>query len=543
MSRKVSKTTAEEQIKAEIRRMQKRNSSDWQGLARQVNRHYKVLSYNRPQAYLMYLMAQFNVIFNVWCRATGKTTAMGGVIKNVWYDMPQSLNVIETSSYHKFFSEIIPSLRSGLEKHGLYEGLHYFIGRKPPKNWGWNLPHQYPHVDDNCIFSFTGAAHVLVSQDAKGGGLGLNTDSIIRDEAKLLNIEKSLQQVNGTKRGSNVKALKDCKYFMSEVFFSSAPTTQKESWMLDFCDNLDKSNGTGISLWAQTKENAANLAPNFLEEQRKTFLFQWLYDAEFYNILPKKVMDAFYNLFTEDKHGYINRDYSHFNGFQEAYEESCLFDGDLDPHKELILGVDYGGRGNFGIVCQVNEGQYMEFRALKDFFVLHEDRQTQRDLAKKIATYYRHHKTKVIRIIGDTQGFHALGTDTRTRADMFKEDMEAEGWQVSIEQIGMVNPPHHLRRTLWEMMMREDDWYMPRFRINLENCRNTVIAMQRTQTLENRKGELTKDKSSEKSTSGVRTEHATHPTDAIDYPVWYLFSALLESKGIALPHATSTTRS
>jgi hypothetical protein len=296
-----------------------------------------------------------------------------------------------------------------------------------------------------------------------------------------------------------------------------------------------------MSLWATTEENVENLAPGFLEDQRKTFLYQWLFDAEFYNILPKKVLDAFYNLLSEDIHGYVSKDYSHFVGFQQDYENTCLFDGDLDMDREIIGGLDFGARINFLVVCQLHDGQYQEFRALKDFYTLYENRETQRDLAKKFAQYYRHHRTKQVRIICDTQGFHAQGTDTRTRAEMFREDLEAEGWGVSIEQIGMVNPPHHLRRTLWELMLREDDWYMPRFRINLENCRDTVVSMQNTRTIESRKNEITKDKSSERSSSGVRPEHATHPTDAIDYPVWYLFSSLLESKGIALPHATSTS--
>ena len=75
--------TIERDIKAEIKRMHNRNSSDWQGLARQVGRNYKELTYNRPQMYLMQLMLVFQQIFNVWGRGTGKTTGMGGVVKNV----------------------------------------------------------------------------------------------------------------------------------------------------------------------------------------------------------------------------------------------------------------------------------------------------------------------------------------------------------------------------------------------------------------------------------------------------------------------------
>lgn len=522
--------------------MHNRNSSDWQGLARQVGRNYKELTYNRPQMYLMQLMLVFQQIFNVWGRGTGKTTGMGGVVKNVIYDMPRSINVIETSSYHKFFSEIIPSLRSGLEKHGLYENLHYFIGKKPPAKWNWNLPHQYPHNVDNCIFFFTGAAYVLVSQDAKGGGLGLNTDSIIRDEAKLLDPIKSFQQVSGTKRGSNVKAFKDANFFKSEIFFSSAPTTQKESWMLDYCEKLQKSDGLGFSLWATTEENKANLADGFLDEQRKLFLYQWLFDAEFYNILPKKVMDAFYHAFLEDKHGYINRDYTQFQGFDQLFEDSCIYDGDLDRSKELLLLVDFGARINFGISSQIHEGEHTEFRVLKDFFTLYENHETQRELAKKFTHYYRHHNYKSVRVICDSQGFHAQGTDTRTRVEMLREDLSSEGWHVSVEQIGMTNPPHHLRRTLCEIIMKEVDWWTPRFRINLENAKNTVIAMQNTRTTESRKGDITKDKSSEKASSGVRPEHATHPTDALDYGLWFLYAAILESRGAALPQISSVGR-
>jgi hypothetical protein len=536
MSRKMTALqTTEAQIKAEINRMHKRGSSDWQSLGRQVNRHYKKLNYNRPQMLLMSLMPHLKIMMNIWGRATGKTTAMGGVVKTVWADMPRSINIIETSSFHKFYSEIIPSLRSGLEKHGLYENLHYFIGKKPPTSWNWDLPYQYPHVVDNTIFSCYGSAHVLVSQDAKGGGLGLNVDSVIRDEVKLLNPEKSFQQVNGTKRGSNVKAFEGKKTFMSEVGFTSAPTTQRESWILDYCEMLEKSNGLGMSLWATTLENQHNLAKNYLDEQRKLFIYQWLYDAEFFNILPKKVMDAFYALFSEDQHGYTNRDYHGFKGFDSTYEPSSLDDGDINHRQEIIFGIDYGGRGNFGVACQIVEGQRTEFRVLKDFFTLLENRETQRELARDFAHYYRHHMNKTVRIVCDSQGFHPTGIDIRTRVEILRDDLMTAGWHVQIEQIGMNNPPHHLRRTLWEMILKEADWWLPIFRINLENCRNSVISMQNCRSIENRKGEISKDKNSEKSTSGVRAEHSNHLTDSLDYPLWYFFSEMLEGRGISLP--------
>ena len=530
------------EIKAAIARLHATGSSDFEAIARGVNRNLIRLEYNRPQFVLMELMTHFKVIFNIWGRGTGKTTAMGGVVKNIVTDMPRSLNIIETSSFHKFFTEIIPSLRSGLEKHGLYEDLHYFIGKKPPRSWGWTMPYQYPKDDKNMIYFYTGAAYVLVSQDAKGGGLGLNVDSLLCDEAKLINFEKHSQQVSPTKRGSNVQVFKDKSSFMSEIFFTSQASTQKDMWIVDYVERLKYSGGLGTSILAPTTENEHNLAPGFINDQRKLYLHQALFNAEFFNIVPKKTTDAFYALFSEQKHGYVNYTYTSFNGFNQNYESSSAFDGDVIPEQEIILGLDFGARINFAVALQIIQGERKEFRALKEFFVLYEHGETQRELARDFAKYYRLHKRKVVKIVCDTQGFYATGMDIRNRSDIFRDDLEKEGWTVYVEQIGMVNPLHHLRRTLWELIFKEDNAWMPIFRINLENCKNTVIALQNVRVMENRKGEISKDKSAEKAGSGVKPQHAPHPTDALDYPCWFYFAHLMETKGVSLPDFFSSSR-
>lgn len=74
---------------------------------------------------------------------------------------------------------------------------------------------------------------------------------------------------------------------------------------------------------------------------------------------------------------------------------------------------------------------------------------------------------------------------------------------------------------------RED---LPRFRINGEKCKYTLISMNNSK-IKNVGQKMEKDKSSERPTSGVLPEEATHFSDAVDKLVWTKYGSGLRQSG------------
>lgn len=109
------------------------------------------------------------------------------------------------------------------------------------------------------------------------------------------------------------------------------------------------------------------------------------------------------------------------------------------------------------------------------------------------------------------------------------------GWEV-IEHIhkGM-EPPQSDKYLLWGLILREERDNLPLVRFNGDKCRYTLISMNNAM-IKDVDGQLKKDKSSERKSSGVLPEEATHFSDAADKIVWTKFGGELKKKeGIFIP--------
>ena len=102
---------------------------------------------------------------------------------------------------------------------------------------------------------------------------------------------------------------------------------------------------------------------------------------------------------------------------------------------------------------------------------------------------------------------------------------------------GNANPMHEAKRMLWEVMLKEDDLRVPKFRVNLFNARDLFISMQNAQAKRNAgTGTVSKDKSGERSTAKNR-QHATDLSDAMDTVVFGMFSSRLRRGKTNLPES------
>ena len=504
-----------ELLKQAIEGIHRRGSRDYESLMREVGRKFRLVVANAAQrAFLKYSPIRKDVTC-IWSRGVGKTFSIAFEMEAVAHAMPRSTNLIIVPSYKKFFKEMLPSFLKALEMLGYFEGLHYFIGKKPPAGWtSFAMPYMQPDDWDNCIIWYTGAIWQLISQDVKGSGRALSADSQIRDEALMLNKAVMDETSTATMRGSNVQVFQDSPYFGKTLTLSSMPITQGSRWLLAMEELSREFPLKYYYSEFNVGANLDNLRKGYVTDAMKGALYKWLFEAEYLNIAPQMVLDGYYSLLKESIHGYypIHGDY--------RQHEDCRYDyadNDLRAGVPLIVGVDWGVRINYMVACQLHDdkdGRYL--RALKDFYALGSDGEIQQDMVKKFADYYRTFGTKRIILFYDRSGNHKTGITNETRAEMLISQLTEAGWSVEPMSVGGANILHSYRRLMWENVLKEQDRFLIKFRVNLLNCRNLLISMQNTRTKSTQRDQITKDKSSERANSGIDPRHASDPSDAID---------------------------
>ena len=102
------------------------------------------------------------------------------------------------------------------------------------------------------------------------------------------------------------------------------------------------------------------------------------------------------------------------------------------------------------------------------------------------------------------------------------------GWEVIEHAHKGMEPPQSDKYLLWGLILREEREDLPLVRFNGDRCRFTLISM--NNAIKDVDGQLKKDKSSERKSSGVLPEEATHFSDAADKIVWTKFGGGLRKK-------------
>jgi hypothetical protein len=458
---------------------------------------------------------------HVWSRGVGKTDGSADHMDNVVHDLPRSVNNFIVPSYKKFLKEMIPSLKKGLERLGYFQDLHYWVGEKP--NRKLNIPSAYMNPTDytNIIKWYNGSLYQIVSQDVEGSGRALSVDTELLDEALLLDKAKYDETSSATMRGSKVDAFIGKALFGSSTILTSMPILQSSKWILDYKNLALEFPKDYFFSKFDVSVNLANLRPGYVKDALQTALFKWKFDAEYLNIEPNMVVNAFYPLLKETHHGYIpeKRDYNKYEDCRYDYGADNLRGGDA-----LILGVDYGSRINYMCVNQLREEgtEGWVLRSLNEFWALKEEGEIQSDMVTKFHEYYSVFPTKRIILFCDRQGNNDTGITNETRTEMLIAQLTKLGWSVDLMSYGKTNPLHEFTRTLWESVHKENDKRLIKHRINLLSCRNLFISMQNAETKTTIRGRITKNKKSEKPNSNIHPTQATDPSEAMDRVIFGL---------------------
>ena len=515
----------------------------------------KQIYFNEPQRLTQLIGANISVI--VAGRRTGKTDSIAApfVLRNM-QRMPGSTGGIVVPTFKHGLTNTLPGLFAAWKRWGYIQGVHYVVGRKPPKSFAKAIiePSDYEHV----ISFYNGSVAVIISQDRPGSSNSLTLSWLLIDEAKFIDYEK-LKDETFPANGGIKSYFGKHSFNHSIMILSDMPQTQKGSWFLHYKDKMDEElidtiKATIYEIW-KTKERVRRLkdegkaVPKYLKRYLRTLdtnLNKMRSVAVYYkeyssienlqllgenyikqmkrDLTPKTFQtsilcqrigiakDGFYSSMREG-HKYNASDFEYLDslGYDFAPEAmDCRADKDINPLAPICIGMDYNANINW-IVAGQPEGRRLNI--IKSFYVKFERKIPA--LIEEFCNYYMHHQNKTVVYYYDTT---ALGANYAVNEQDFHwvvcHEFEKRGWQV--EDVYFGNPMRHDEKYLLiNQGFAGKQRLMPFF--NRQNNDDLILAIQTAGVVRGRNG-FRKDKGGEKldETEENLLEHRTDGTDAFD---------------------------
>ena len=519
--------------------------------------------FNKPQRLTQLIGANISVI--VAGRRTGKTDSIAApfLLRNM-QRMPGSTGGIVVPTFKHGLTNTLPGLFAAWKRWGFIRGVHYVIGRKPPKTFAKPIiePAEYEHV----ISFYNGSCAVIISQDRPGSSNSLTLSWLLIDEAKFIDYNRLKEETLPANGGIKSHFGKhSCNH--SILILSDMPQTQKGSWFLHYKDKMDVEVIRGIegliydiwklkermkSIKASGKdvpkamvyqlrhkdkqlnqlrsvatyykeyssiENLQLLGENYIRQMKRDLTpltFQT-------SILCQRIgiaKDGFYSSMRE-KHKYDASNFEYLDQVaQSFYEENegqgfdgeldCRADRDCNPLAPICIGMDYNANINW-IVAGQPSGRRLN--VLKSFYVKFERKLPA--LIDDFCSYYQFHQNKTVVFYYDTT---ALGSNYAVNEQDFRwviiHEFERHGWAVNDVYLG--NPMRHDEKYLLiNQAFAGKQRLMPFF--NRQNNDDLILAIQAAGVTRGRNG-FHKNKAGEKLAESEEDllEHRTDGTDAFD---------------------------
>lgn len=515
----------------------------------------KQVYFNKPQRLTQLIGANTTVI--VAGRRTGKTDSIAApfVLRNM-QRMPGSTGGIVVPTFKHGLTNTIPGLLAAWKRWGFIEGIHYVVGRKPPKSFRQPIidPKDYEHV----ISFYNGSVAVIISQDRPGSSNSLTLSWLLVDEAKFIDYAKLKDETLPANGGIKSHFGKH-SFNHSIMILSDMPQTQKGSWFLHYRDKMDPEliktiEATVYEIW-RTKERIRALnasgkpVPPYLKgylrrldrdlnKMRSVAVYYREYSSienlqllgENYikqmkrdltpltfqtSILCQRIgiaKDGFYSSMREG-HKYDANDNQYLDTLGYDYDFSTLdarADKDVDPDAPICIGMDYNANINW-IVAGQPDGRRLN--VIKSFYVKFERKIPA--LVDDFCRYYASHRNKTVVFYYDAT---ALGSNYAVNEQDFRwvvvHEFERHGWTVEAVYLG--NPMRHDEKYLLiNQGFAGKQRLMPFF--NRQNNDDLILAIQAAGVSRGRNG-FRKDKGGEKLAESEEDllEHRTDGTDAFD---------------------------
>lgn len=515
--------------------------------------------FNKPQRLTQLIGANTTVI--VAGRRTGKTDSIASpfVYRNM-QRMPGSTGGIVVPTFKHGLTNTIPGLLAAWRRWGLLPGVHYVVGRRPPKSFGSAIiePTDYEHV----ISFYNGSRAVIISQDRPGSSNSLTLSWLLVDEAKFIDYEK-LKDETLPANGGIKSYFGRHSFNHSIMILSDMPQTKKGSWFLHYKEKMDpeliaaiealilriyelkervrdcRSKGIEPPAYCQSRirkldrqlnqlrsvavyykeyssiENLQLLGENYIKQMKRDLTpltFQT-------SILCKQIgiaKDGFYSSMREShkydasNFEYLDKVWQNIESGKNIVVNSSGADKDVNPDAPICIGMDYNANINWIVAGQI-AGRRLN--VIKSFYVKFERKLPE--LIADFCHYYAEHRNKTVVFYYDAT---ALGSNYAVNTQDFhwviKTQFEERGWRVIDVYLGQ--PMRHDEKYLLiNNAFKGLQNLMPFF--NRQNNDDLLLAIQTAGVSRGRLG-FRKNKSGEKlaETEEDLLEHRTDGTDAFD---------------------------
>lgn len=508
---------------------------------------------------------QRDIIYNVAARDTVLVAgrAFGkGVIHALWnlrnfQRMPGSITGFVSASAKRALTNTLPSMFVHWERWGFKRGLHWAVGLRPPKSWGWGKPIFPVESYDNVISFYNGSIGYIISQDRTGTSNSFSFDAIDVDEAKFIDFQQFKDETLPANRG-NRNIFGRHYYHHGMLITSDMPVTKKGSWFLDWnrkCDPklIDVIRAGSYEVWRKTRRiremiESGETPPDYLRKDMRclhrdlcrlraravdyrevsTIENMQVLGEEFIRklkrdlppltfqttVLCKRIgvaRDGFYNSLSEaNKYKASNLSYLDSLEYKtdKLKDESSLMDADVDFDAPVCVAFDYNANINWLVAGQIQDDKLM---VLKSFFVKYERKLPE--LIDDFCRYYRNHRRKEVVFYYDST---ALGSNYAVNDEDFRFVIAAafkkRGWVVREVYLGA--PMHHIEKQLLiNRMLRGQARLRPM--INVDNNEDLLISVQ-TAGVYNGKKDKRGEKLPETDSPEGRLEARTDGSDAFD---------------------------
>jgi len=531
-----------------------------------INREEADIRYTNWLAMLIQMIKPAN-LYLIGGRGVAKSTDI--IAKrsiDIIYDMPRASFSFVSDTYVNLMTNIVPSVLLGWEREQFYEGIHYIVD-KPPLP-GWDLPYLKTFSYKHTISTFNGCKFFMHSLDRPSTNAGISTVHHFGDEAKYLK-ESKLSKLKPALRG-DAHLYSHSHYFMGQTYCTDMPNPilGEDPWILEMEKNMDKDlmmlilkaaiilNDIELELYRAQENKAPESKLKTINRNKARWLkriFKARQDSTFFYVVSSfanadiLTLKYFTNLlesltFEEFKTAVLS--------IKALLEKGAMFYGNMAARHFYTDGIDYDYYDKYGLrdnikqtsaglkYIRANElveagydaGNMMSlvigqsqgdtYRVLKNIYTLSPE--WIRQLADKFLLFFETHKQKTLHLYYD----RSAGAYRKAKQDLatkLKQAIEVDdkgsktGWKVSLMSIGQGNITHQEEYDLMSELMGETNRRLPKLLIDQYNCKELKSSLELAPLTKDSKGQIKKDKRSEKLASHRLPLESTNMSDGFKY--------------------------
>jgi hypothetical protein len=541
-------------------------------------------------------MADTTFLFGELGRGSGKTThCLSPRLDRIQNDMPGSIILLASSTYKSIFDNILPGLMEYLFEN--YErGVYFEIGKEPPRHF----KKCGTYIDNwaHTISFHTGTVVQFASADRPESTLGKNAAHLIVDEMLRIRKQMFYERISPALRADRSKFGKS-HYFMGITGFSSTPNFETdEDWFVDFekdqntelteciiemSAELDKRifelemahktfdekaiqqleafvnrwnprltelrRGETSYVRASSFSNLKILGIDYIENAVKNIKDEDALNTSIFAIRKHKVKERFFGKFSkehifDDSYTYQLIDTVSAGGSIEQTSRNLKYCEKTQP---LYVGYDPGPFSS--MIFAQRDRTKKEFRAIKEFWVIHPDQQAE--LAQNITEFFKYHQRKEIFLHYDRaanqrdpkwkQYYPQAGDINDTDAILIKKELEKLGWVVRLMSIGQPTIYYSQHYRLLNLLFGKYDGKRDRILVD-RNETEALISSINYSPLKRHEGKILLDKKSEKELEYKdQAYNSTQLGTAFMYLLWGEYNKLLPESDRAAEYEGSGT--